>query len=202
MIDVGPSTEHEMVLAFIRAELDSARFGAHYQSCFAQLKERGVDRQMLVDAPSLLSAQQNAIRKEILKAVRGYGAGQFLFAGFPIDVTWRRVALGQADLPKLKYAKCPPWVELSGGTRFVIEGAKHIGSDTPAEDAAVNIRAVAEDLKRGKRYAELIGVDGQSGDIILMEGHTRATAYAVAQLPDRIDCLVGSSPLMNRWAFY
>lgn len=76
------------------------------------------------------------------------------------------------------------------------------GSNTPAEDAAVNIRAVVEDLKRGKRYAELIGVDGQNGDIILMEGQTRATAYAAAQLPDRIDCLVGSSPSMSKWSFY
>jgi hypothetical protein len=61
---------------------------------------------------------------------------------------------------------------------------------------------LAEDLRRGKRYAELIGVDGQSGNIILMEGHTRATAYALAQLPDRIECIVGSSPSMSQWAFY
>jgi len=178
---------------------DSARFGSLYQ---ATLVNSGLDRSSIIDNPDRNSQQANQVRRELLRLIRGYGAGQFLFAGFPIDVTWRRVALGQADLPKLKYAKCPPWVELSGGTRFVIEGAKHIGSDTPAEDAAVNIRAVAEDLKRGKRYAELIGVDGQSGDIILMEGHTRATAYAIAQLPDRIDCLVGSSPSMSRWAFY
>ncbi len=162
----------------------------------------GLDRCSIIDNPDRNSRQANQIRRELLRLIRGYGAGQFLFAGFPIDVTWRRVALEQEDLPKLKYTKCPPWVELSRGTRLVIEGATNIGSDTPAEDAAVNIRAVADDLKRGKQYAELIGVDGQNGEIILMEGHTRATAYAVAQLPDRIDCLVGSSPSMVRWAFY
>jgi hypothetical protein len=199
MINLGPATEDDVVLAFLQAEIDSARFGSLYQATLANSR---LDRVSVIDNPDRNSQQANQIRRELLRLIRGYGAGQFLFAGFPIDVTWRRVALEQTDLPKLKYAKCPPWIELSRGTRLVIEGATNIGSDTPAEDAAVNIRAVAEDLKRGKRYAELIGVDGQSGEIILMEGHTRATAYAVAQLPDRIECIVGSSPSMSRWAFY
>jgi hypothetical protein len=144
----------------------------------------------------------NLLRERLLKLVRGYGYGRFLFTGFPVDATWRRVALEQADLSRLKYANCVPWVELSRDTRLVTEGAKNIGPNTPAEDAAVNIRAVVEDLKRGKRYPELIGVNGQNGEIILMEGHTRATAYAVAQLPDRTECIVGSSPSMSNWAFY
>jgi hypothetical protein len=202
MIDLGPATENDMVLAFLRAEVDSARFGALYQSCFDQLGKFGFDRQALVDSPNLQSAEQNAIRKAILKAVRGYTAGQLLFTGFPVDVTWRRISMEHADLSKLKYANCPPWIELSKDTRFVVEGARNVGADTPAEDAAVNIRAVADDLKRGRRYPELIGVDGQNGDIILMEGHTRATAYALTQLPERIECIVGSSPTMRTWTFY
>jgi len=199
MINLGPATEDDVVFAFLQAEIDSARFGPIYQTILAN---SGLDRHSIIDSPDRNSQQANHIRRELLRLIRGYGASQALFAGFPIDVTWRRVALGQTDLSQLKYANCPPWVELSRGTRLVVEGATNIGPDTPAEDAAVNIRAVAKDLKRGKQYAELIGVDGQSGDIILMEGHTRATAYAVAQLPDRIECLVGSSPSMSRWAFY
>jgi len=72
----------------------------------------------------------------------------------------------QSDFPKLKYAKCSPWLELSRGTRFVTEGAKSIASGIPTEEAAVNIRAVVDDLKLGKRYPELIGVKGENGDII------------------------------------
>jgi hypothetical protein len=199
MIDLGTATEDDVVLAFLQAEIDSARFGPIYQ---ATLANSGLDRASVIDNPDRNSQQANQIRRQLLRLVRGYGAGQFLFTGFPIDVTWRRVALEQADLSRLKYANCVPWVELSRDTRLVTEGSKNIAPNTPAEDAAVNIRAVVEDLKRGKRYPELIGVNGRSGEIILMEGHTRATAYAVAQLPDRVDCLVGSSPSMSRWAFY
>jgi len=202
MTDLGLATEADMVLAFIKAEVDSVRFGALYQNCFDQLKPYGFDRGALVDGADIHSAQQNAVRKEILKAIRGYGANQFLFIRFPTNVTWRRLALEQMDLCKLKYANCPPWVELSNNTRLVTEGAKNLGPDTPAKDDAANIRAVADDLKRGRRYPELIGVDDPNGHIILMEGHTRATAYVLAKLPERVECIVGSSPTMNNWAFY
>jgi hypothetical protein len=75
-------------------------------------------------------------------------------------------------------------VTLSGGTRVVVDGVENINSLVAAEDANRNIRAVADDLRSGKRYAELIGVDGEVGKVILVEGHTRATAYALAQLPE------------------
>jgi hypothetical protein len=48
--------------------------------------------------------------------------------------------------------------------------------------------------------AELIIVETNSGDLILVDGHTRATAYAV--LSDRVfPAFIGTSPLMDQWAF-
>jgi hypothetical protein len=198
MIDLGAATEDDVVLAFLKAEIDSARFGSAYATILANA---GLDRR-LIDHPDRSSPQANSIRRELLRLVRGFGSSQFLFTGFPTDVTWRRIAMEPTDLSKLKYANCPPWTELSKHTRFVTEGAKSIATSNAFEEAAVNIRAVVSDLKRGKRNPELIGVDDQTGDIILMEGHTRATAYAVTQLPERIECLIGSSPNMKTWAFY
>jgi hypothetical protein len=63
MNELGPVTEHEMILAFIKAEVDSARFGGLYQSCFAQLEQYGFKRQILVNTPDLHNGKQNAIRK-------------------------------------------------------------------------------------------------------------------------------------------
>jgi hypothetical protein len=199
MIDLGPATEDDVVLAFLQAEIDSVRFG----SCYATiLANSGLDRHSVIDHPDRSSPQANSIRRELLNLVRGYGSGKALFTGFPPDVAWRHVSMGQGDFPKLRYAKCAPWIELSGGTRLVTEGAKNIAPGGPAEDAAVNIRAVLDDLKCGKRYPELIGVEGQNGDIILMEGHTRATAYVLSPPAEPIGCIVGSSSTMTSWAFY
>jgi hypothetical protein len=182
----------------LKAEIDSARFGSAYATILAN---SGLDRH-LIDHHDNSSPRANSIRRELLRLVRGFGSNQLLFTGFPTDATWRRIAMEPPDLLKLKYANCPPWLELSRHTRFVTDGAKSIATGTAVEEAAVNIRAVVGDLKRGKRYPELIGVHDQTGCIILMEGHTRATAYAVSQLPERIECLVGSSPSMKTWAFY
>jgi hypothetical protein len=125
-----------------------------------------------------------------------------LFRGFPAAAQWRRVGLEAADWNNVKYANHPTWVSLSGGTRIVADGARNIDSVVVAEDANRNIKAVAADLITGKRYPELIGVSGLSSEIILVEGHTRATAYALAGLPECAECIVGSSPTMRTWAFY
>jgi hypothetical protein len=202
MIDLGPATENDMVLAFLKAEVDSARFKAPYQGCFDHLKEFGFDRQVLLHSPDLQSAEQNAIRKEILKVVRGYTDGQFLFIGFPVDVTWRRTALEPTDLAKLRYANYPAWVKLSGGTRRVMDGAANVDSIDLGDGTNAHILAVAADVRTGKRYPELIGVTDENEDVILIEGHTRATAYALTQPPEQIECIIGSSPTMRTWAYY
>src|SRR5713226_6369189 len=202
MIEIGPATENEMVLAFLRGEIESPRFGALYKQCFDQLRPFGFNPQKLVENADLRSPRDNAQRIEILKAVRRYRANQALFTGFPNDVMWRRVWLEPDDWNTVKYANYPTWVTLSGGTRIVVDGAENIDSLVAAEDANRNIRTVADDLRSGKRYAELIGVDGEVGKVILVEGHTRPTAYALAQLPECAECIVGSSQTMRTWAFF
>jgi hypothetical protein len=191
------------VLAFLRAKVESSRFGAPIQSCFAQLKEKlGLDRELLLNAADPRSVQHNAIRKNILRTARGYGDGQLLFRNFPSDVTWRRIALETTDLGKLKYGNWLPWVVFSGGTRRVVDGAANIYSADLGNRTNDLILAIAADVKAGKQYAELIGAAGDGDDVILIEGHVRATAYALAQLPDRMECIVGSSPAMRNWVAY
>ena len=84
----------------------------------------------------------------------------------------------------------------------MIDGAKNIDAVQTAEDANVNIKAVAEQLKCGKRYPELIVVEGTGEDLIVVEGHTRATAYVLAEFAKPISLLVGTSLLLSHWAFY
>ena len=107
MIERGSAAEEDMVLAFLQAEIDSSRFGYTYQyilTCW------GLSRILLIDQADLRNMEDNQIRKELLKAVRGYTAGQFLFTGFPPNVRWRRADLETTELKRLKYANFPTWV--------------------------------------------------------------------------------------------
>ena len=73
-----------------------------------------------------------------LTAYRGYGSRTLLFRGFPDKVDWRRVALSSADIGALLYANYPTWVELSGGSRLVRDGALNVGRIS-IEDVNVNV---------------------------------------------------------------
>jgi hypothetical protein len=175
MIELGPATQDQMVLAFLRAEIDSPRFGEKYKKCFDHLQAFQITRQALIDNANLDSARDNAQRIEILKAVRGYRGNNFLFTRFPNDVRWSRVGLEPADWIRVKYANYRTWIELSGGTRLIADGAKNINSVIAEEETNENVKAVVAELGRGKRYPELIGVRNHNDEIVLIEGHTRAT---------------------------
>jgi hypothetical protein len=76
----------------------------------------------------------------------------------------------------------------------VVDGAKRVEAIQVGENANENIKAVADDLRAGKRYPELIAVESEGGFLILVEGHTRATAYVLARIAEPIEAFVGSSP--------
>jgi hypothetical protein len=202
MIELGPATENQMVLAFLRAEVDSPQFGQFYKHCLDQLQALGITRKALLDSADLDSSRDNAQRMAVLKAVRGYGGNTLLFTRFPNDVRWCRLGLEPADWIRVKYANHSTWVDLSGGTRIVADGAKNIDSVVAAENVNQNVKALVVELRKGKRYPELIGVKNDKDEIVLVEGHSRATAYAVAKLIEPVQSIVGSSPSMKDWAFY
>ena len=62
---------------------------------------------------------------------------------------------------------------------------------------------MAREVARGARFPPLILVTtGPSGDLVVLEGHARLTAYMLCpdRLPPELEVLVGSSPGMAAWA--
>ena len=198
MIELAPSNENEMVLAFLKAEIDSPRFGEAYQNLIDQ---SGLDKSELIDNASLSDPHQNAARRALLGDARGYGNNVYLFAGFPQNVAWRRVTITPGDYDALLYTNYPIWTKLSGGSRKVVDGAKNTGSIAADEEAISGIQAVAEAVKNGQRYPELIAVEAADG-IVLVEGHIRATAYVLAALDLEFEVILGTSLWMHNWVFY
>jgi hypothetical protein len=107
MIELGGTTEVEMIVAFLKAEIDSDR----QQLIVHSLNCRGRDRN-LIDNPNLLDEMENADRKSVL-CYRGYEKREWLFSGFPLDAVWRRVRLEPRDFKIMRYINHQTWVNLS-----------------------------------------------------------------------------------------
>jgi MFS family permease len=73
-----------MVALFLRTELGSVR----HQARVHELLDREDLPSRLLTSADLTSPGENAQRRELLSAHRGYAAGEGLFAGFPQDVRW------------------------------------------------------------------------------------------------------------------
>ena len=203
MIEIGKINEHEMVSAFLKAEIDSPRFG----KCIIQkLTLTNYTRRKIIDNPNLKKSDHNDLRVELLSQCRGYGRDQLLFRGFPKDTNWKKVRIGPTEIELLKYAKFDDWVKLSNGSRLVLDGAKNVDKiDVMGNDGVLintRIKTVVADLRGGKRYPELIAVKNHEEFLVLLEGHMRATAYALFGIKEDIEIIVGSSTSMHEWAFY
>jgi hypothetical protein len=98
MREIGPASNNEIVLSFLRAEIDSPRPGPHY---IAVLNQMRADRYSLIDNADLNDANANRVRARALGPVRGYGRNADLFRGFPTDTTWRRAQLDPSDFQRL-----------------------------------------------------------------------------------------------------
>jgi hypothetical protein len=193
MREVGPASNDEMVLSFLRGEIDSPRWGPHYMAVLNQIR---IDRLSLIDNADLNDADANRVRAMVLGPVRGYGRNAALFRGFPTDTTWRRVQLDPSDFQKLNYLNSPPFPELTDGTRSVEVGARNYRRDG---ELALRVDDVMQAIERGVSMQELIVVEDADW-LVVLEGNTRATAYVKA-LTTSFSALVGSSPTMYQWKF-
>jgi hypothetical protein len=196
MKDLGPSTSEAMVAEFLRAEVDSSRFGSPYAPA---LKALGYTREQLIDNADLSDPDANEARARMLAAFRGYGQDKFLFTRFPANAQWKRVQLDLADFEVLMYANHPDWVAVSGPGRLVVDGARNIRTATSPFKPVV--LAVAERVTAGHKFADLIAVE-RGASLVLMEGHTRATAYAVAPILHPVTVHVARAPLMSQWLYF
>ncbi|HZS64619.1 MAG TPA: hypothetical protein VFA53_09000, partial [Xanthobacteraceae bacterium] len=182
-----PATAAEVTLAFLRAQIDSPRWGKPYR---AWLRRRGLSRRQLIDRADLSDAGQNAARVRLL----GLATNNIL-NGLPAGTAWTRRMIAPAELGRLKYINADPWLSLSGRTRLVADGARNLDTVAAKDgrlDINAHVRAVMKALRTGQAFPELILVEGENGGLILLEGHARATAYVAAGITTPVAAFVGS----------
>ncbi len=197
MIDLRRATEAEMVLALVRAEIESTEVGLHFRKC---LTDNGLDGASIVDNGMAHDPDQHFIRTELLKAFRGY-PDKLLFLGYPRDIEWRLVLVNISELVNFMYCKFYTLVEISGGSRRVGDGANNVARGTALHDFSERVNEIVSRIKRNEPLPDLIAVtDGRQ--IVLLDGHGRATAYAIANYTQPINVIIGTSPTITQWAFF
>jgi len=179
-----------MIAAYLRAELDSDRFGPQLRSLLAR------DRRELASADA-------SYRRRLLDEHRGYGSRTGMFGGFPRDLEWYRASLERDELLDIRYIDYSWWVELSGGTRSARDAARRIR----AGDLTGMTAGTTADQHEAfvTSTSELIVVTTPAQEtLVVVEGHARLTAYALFpdRVPYKVEIILGiSAEIESWWAF-
>lgn len=191
---VRPASEAEVVAAFLRAELESPRWGDRLR---ALLTADGVDASVIDDPGA------DAYRAELLDRHRAWLRREGLFDGLPERIDWARAALAPDEVLAIRYIHWEWWLDITGGTRSALDAARRIRHGAVAGITAEEHEPVAARLAVAPPPPELIAVGPQDrSQLVLLEGHVRLTAYALypEYLPDELQLFVGTAPDIERWS--
>jgi hypothetical protein len=191
-----------MVALFLRTEITSVRFRA---KLLERLEKAGLPESLLL-APDPLDAEANRTRRELLGEYRGYGRDEDYFEGFPDNLRWEWELLTPEEVARVKYIDYSYWNELSGGTRLPSDAAPRIRAGiAPFGVSSERALSFADTIANGASIPPMIFVaPEESGDLVVLEGHARLTAYMLRPeaLPAELPVLVGYSPDIVKWGCY
>lgn len=215
MRTVRPISEAEMVALFLATEYPAPRTHQH----ILQVLQREGWSPSIIEQPNLHDEQENAQRRSILGAYRGYGQptayfeglppdAQYTdyFEGFPLDVQWERAMLSKQELEQVKYIEYDYWVELSSGSRLPRDAARTIlAGHKVFEVSNQGVLKMAAAFRAGARFPTLILVGkNRESPLVVLEGHMRLTAMFLAPecLPAKLEVMVGFSEQIENWGCF
>jgi hypothetical protein len=206
MDDMGMATEDQVILAWLQAEIDSVSFQQY-------LAGQPADPVYLAKAlkaarsPKLRDADQNELRRRIITKTHGFGLGMLSFEGLANDVKWRKTHVSSAEVGEMLYAtRHPAWAALAPVTRKVAEGASNVGHVFTGDETNMLVLALALRICESNPpppLPEIICLKHPDGRLVIMEGHTRATAIVLEahRFAHGVHIYIGHSPSVARWAY-
>ncbi len=186
-------SEAEVIACFLRAELDSGRYGEVLRKL---LDRDGLDVDILT-RPNLTDSAANRYRSRLLDEYRGFEQRIGLFGGFPERVDWHRAALSPQEVLEILYIDWEWWLEISDGTRRPKVAADKIRrGEVPGstvEEHRMLFDVAQPDL--------IVVTKPDRATLVVLEGHYRLTAYAMFPelLPDELELYLGEAEDMGAW---
>jgi hypothetical protein len=195
-------SEAEMIAIFLKTEIFSERFR---QKLELHMQEEKIDRR-IIERPDWRNASENALRRKLLGAYRGYEQNRDMFSGFPADVRWERARVSREELERIRYINWEYWLDLTDGTRMAIDGARNALAGKVVYDVSSDgLVCMAMALRQGAQFPPLILVTKDTeAHLVVLEGHARLTAYLISPecIPAELEVIIGYSEQMTDWFDY
>ena len=197
MEELGSATEDQVILAWLQAEIESPEFQAYLVGNPPNPANLSLALKA-ARSPDLHDQTQNDLRRQIITSTYGFGTGAGSFEGLGPDLSWRRVHLTTDEIARMLYMRRPgPWQLLSPVTRRVAEGATNVGHIFTGDGTNMVVLSLASGLCHSeKKVPEIIALRRPDGDLVILEGHARATAIVLEahRFPKGVAAYVGEGP--------
>ena len=204
MEDLGAATEDQVILAWLQAEIESPDFQAYVVGNPPNAANLSLALKA-ARSPDLHDQAQNDLRRQVITATYGFGQGVGSFQGLARDIAWRRFHLSTDEVGELFYARQgAAWPILSPVTRKVAEGATNVGHVFTGDSTNMVVLSLATGLCHSdKKVPEIIALRRPDGNLVILEGHARATAIVLEahRFPNGVDVYVGAGPSVANWPY-
>lgn len=172
MKKIRESNEAEMILEFLKGEINSKRFNKDL--CNA-LSSMNLD-EAIINNGDITNEQENFQRLKIMKLFRGYPDDE-LFENFPKINEWKFIELNESDIDNIYYIDYDYWNELSNGTSKPVEAAKLIQSGKEIYEVSNQPFLDAVEYSRNNIFPPVILITCNDEKYLIIEGHFRMTVY-------------------------
>ncbi len=172
MKKIRNSSENEMILEFLKGELNSERFNKKLNDI---LKSLDIDCNIIVNG-NINNREENILRLKIMREYRGYPDKE-LFNNFPKIDDWFFVELSKEDINKIYYIDYDYWNELSNNTSSPLEAVKNINAGK--EIYGVSNQPFIDGIKYldNNKFPPIILITCNDEKYLIIEGHSRLTVY-------------------------
>lgn len=171
---VREASEAEMILAFLQGEWQSQRFMGKLKQV---MEELSASEELIVQG-NLDSAEENALRREILARHRGY-PNEDMFERFPEIAGWRYVRFSAEDIDHVNYIDYSYWNELSKHTSKPKKAAETIREGIEIYGVANTPTWEGLEYLKENRFPPVILITANDREYLIIEGHSRMTVYGM-----------------------
>ena len=169
---IRKTNEAEMILEFLKGELNSKRFNEDLKNA---INELGLDSSIILNG-NIEDEQENNDRLKIMKKFRGY-PDEELFERFPNIEEWKFLELNESDIDNIYYIDYDYWNELSNGTSKPVEAAKVIKSGKEIYEVSNQPFLDGVEYNKTNKFPPVILITCNNEKYLIIEGHSRMTVY-------------------------